>query len=95
MIKVGLIVKDKIVEKFKDIILPPGAESEERFANKCYNCNLCVENCPNKIIVKADDKFPTVHLDYSKGCCDKDCSKCGQVCPTSAIKRFRNYGKRI
>lgn len=88
MIKVGLVVKDKIVEKFKDIILPPGAESEEKFANKCYNCNLCVENCPNKIIAKADDKFPTVHLDYSKGCCDKNCNKCGQVCPTGAIKRL-------
>ena len=88
MIKVGLVVKDKIVEKFKDIILPPGAGSEERFANTCYNCNLCVENCPNKIIAKADDKFPTVHLDYTNGCCDKDCNKCGQVCPTGAIKRL-------
>lgn len=88
MIKAGAVVKDKIVEKFKDIILPPGAESEERFANKCYNCNLCVANCPNKIIVKADEKFPTVHLDYTKGCCDKNCNKCGQVCPTGAIKRL-------
>lgn len=88
MIKAGLVVKDKIVEKFKDIILPPGAESEERFANKCYNCNLCVENCPNKIIAKANDKFPTVHLDYTKSCCDKNCNKCGQVCPTGAIKRL-------
>lgn len=88
MIKVGLVVKEKITEKFKDIILPPGAESEERMVNKCYNCNLCVENCPNKIIVKADDKFPTVHLDYTKGCCDKNCNKCSQVCPTGAIKRL-------
>lgn len=89
MIKAGLVIKDKIVEKFKDIILPPGAESEERFANKCYNCNLCVANCPNKIIVKADKDFPAVHLDYSKGCCDKNCNKCGEVCPTGAIKRLK------
>ena len=88
MIKAGLVVKDKIVEKFKDIILPPGAESEERLASKCYNCNLCVENCPNKIIAKADETFPTVHIDYTKGCCSKDCNKCGQVCPTGAIKRL-------
>ncbi len=88
MIKAGLVIKDKIVEKFKDVILPPGAESEERLANKCYNCNLCVANCPSKIIVKADDEFPVVHLDYTKGCCDKNCNKCGQVCPTGAIKRL-------
>lgn len=88
MIKAGLVIKDKIVEKFKDIILPPGAESEERLANKCYNCNLCVANCPNKIIEKADKDFPVVHLNYDKGCCDKNCNKCGQVCPTGAIKRL-------
>ncbi len=88
MIKAGLAVKDKIIEKFKDIILPPGAESEERLANKCYNCNLCVANCPNKIIEKADKDFPVVHLNYDKGCCDKNCNKCGQVCPTGAIKRL-------
>ena len=88
MVKAGMVVKDKIVEKFKDIILPPGAESEERLANKCFNCNLCVENCPNKVIVKANKDFPTVHLDYTKGCCDKNCNKCGQVCPTGAIKRL-------
>ena len=88
MIKAGLVIKDKIIEKFKDIILPPGAESEERLANKCYNCNLCVANCPNKIIEKADKDFPVVHLNYDKGCCDKNCNKCGQVCPTGAIKRL-------
>lgn len=89
MVKTGLVLKDKIVEKLKDIILPPGAVSKERFANKCYNCNLCVENCPNKIIVKADENFPVVHIDYEKGFCKFDCTKCGEVCPTGAIKRLK------
>lgn len=89
MVKTGLVLKDKIVEKLKDIILPPGAVSKERFANKCYNCNLCVENCPNKILVKADENFPVVHIDYEKGFCKFDCTKCGEVCPTGAIKRLK------
>lgn len=88
MVKTGLVLKDKVVQKFKDIILPPGAQDEQRFANTCYNCNLCVENCPNKIIVKANKDFPVVHLDYTKGYCDKNCNKCSQVCPTGAIKRL-------
>lgn len=94
MIKAGLVIKDKIIEKFKDILLPPGAISEERLANKCYNCNLCVENCPHKIIVKANKDFPTVHLDYSKGFCKFDCAKCGEVCPTGAIKRLKLEDKQ-
>ena len=88
MIKTGIIIKDKIVEKYRDIILPPGAESEERLINTCYNCNLCVENCPSKIIVKANNDFPTIHIDYRNGSCDKNCNKCSQVCPTGAIKRL-------
>ena len=66
---------------------PPGAQSDERFINTCYNCNLCVQNCPNKIITKADDDFGAVHIDYSKGYCEKNCNKCSQVCPYGAIKR--------
>lgn len=48
MVKTGLVLKDKLVEKVKDIV------NKDRFANKCFNCNLCVQNCPNKILVKAN-----------------------------------------
>ena len=89
MVKAGMVLKDKIVEKVKDIILPAGAGSKERFLNKCFNCNLCVTNCPNKILVKADETFEAVHIDYSKGFCKFDCAKCGEVCPTGAIKRLK------
>ena len=88
MIKAGIELKDKIAEKIKDVILPPGAESKERFINKCLNCNLCVEHCPNKIIKKADKDFGAVHLDYSDSHCKFDCAKCGEVCPSGAIKRL-------
>lgn len=87
MVKAGIEIKDKIAAKLKDVILPPGAVNKERFFNKCLNCNLCVENCPNKIIKKADDEFGVVHIDYSNGFCNFDCKKCGDVCPSGAIKR--------
>lgn len=88
MIKAGIEFKDKIVEKVKDVILPAGAVNKERFLNKCLNCNLCVENCPNKIIQKADAEYGAIHIDYSKGPCKFDCHKCSEVCPSGAIKRI-------
>ena len=88
MIKVGIELKDKVVEKIKDVILPPGAGDKERFLNKCLNCNLCVSNCPNKIIKKADKDYGAVHLDYSKAQCKFDCNECSKVCPSGAIKRI-------
>ena len=88
MIKAGIEIKDKIVEKLKDVILPPGAVNKETFFNKCLNCNLCVENCPQKILVKANDEYGAVHIDYSKGVCDYNCHKCSEVCPSGAIKKL-------
>ena len=88
MIKAGIELKDRIAEKIKEVILPPGAVNRERFLNKCLNCNLCVEHCPNKIIKKADADYGAVHLDYSKAECKFDCHECSKVCPSGAIKRI-------
>lgn len=89
-IKAGIELSDKIAKKIKDIILPPGADNTNRMANKCLNCNLCIENCPNKILKKADDKLGVVHIDYSKGeeYCKYDCNECSKVCPSGAIKKL-------
>ncbi len=79
----------KTAKKVKDIILPAGAGNIERFQNKCLNCNLCVNNCPEKIIAKANDNCPTIHIDYSRGSkyCKFDCKKCQEVCPSGAIQK--------
>lgn len=87
-LKASIEFKNKIAEKISEIILPPGAVSSERFLNKCLNCNLCVEHCPQKIIKKADNKFGAVYLDYSNNSCKYDCNECSKVCPSGAIKRI-------
>ena len=94
MTKAGLELKEKITEKIKDVILPPGAENKEKFLNKCLNCNLCIENCPNKIIKKADNEYPAVHIDYSKSFCKFDCNECSKICPSGAIKRINKKEKQ-
>ncbi len=85
----GIKLTKDFVKKVKDVIFPAGAKSSESMMNKCLNCNLCIKNCPSGIIVKADNKFKTVHIDYSQGAgfCKFDCNKCALVCPSGAIKR--------
>ncbi len=88
--KSGIEIVNRTAKKFKNIILPPGAVNIERMQNKCLNCNLCVNLCPNKIIKKADENFPAVHIDYTKGkkYCKYDCKECSKVCPSGAIRKI-------
>lgn len=78
----------KTAAKIKSVILPAGAENPQDFANRCLNCNLCVQNCPMKIIKPATKEVPFVHLDYAGRYCDFKCHKCSEICPSGAIKRI-------
>lgn len=86
----GVNFTKNIAKKVKDIILPAGAINANRMANKCLNCNLCVTNCPNKILSKADENFSAVHINYENGkhYCEYNCHKCSEVCPSGAIKKI-------
>ena len=75
-------------------ILPPGALNIDRFADKCTACQLCVANCPKKIIVPAPGGDGPVALDLSRGACDYDCSRCSQLCPTGALRPLTLERKR-
>lgn len=87
-VKSGISISKTSLGKLKKILLPAGAENAGRFADKCLNCNLCVANCPMKIIKKANADYPAIHLDYQNSFCDYDCHKCSEVCPSGAIKRI-------
>ena len=86
--KGGIELSKSIAKKIKKAILPAGAGNPEDFANRCLNCNLCVQNCPMKILKKANEDYPVVHIDYSDSFCDYNCHKCSEVCPSGAIKRL-------
>lgn len=87
-LKNGIDLSKNITAKIKNVILPAGAGNAEDFANRCLNCNLCVQNCPMKIIKKANADYPVVHLDYSDSFCDYNCNKCSLICPSGALKRL-------
>lgn len=86
--KNGMNLGKAVVQKMKQVILPAGSDNPEAFANRCLNCNLCVQNCPMKILKKANGDYPAVHIDYRDSFCDYDCHKCSEVCPSGAIKRL-------
>lgn len=86
--KGGLEISKYISAKIKKIIVPAGAKSAEEFVNHCLNCNLCVQNCPMKIIKKANSDYPAVHIEYGDSFCDYNCHKCSQVCPSGAIRKL-------
>lgn len=63
------------------------ALDESTRVDKFIDCKLCTKNCPNKILVKANEEIPAVHVDYEKGkkLYKFDCAKYGEICPTGAI----------
>lgn len=87
-VKGGVELAKNAAAKIKKAILPAGAGNGGDFANRCLNCNLCVQSCPMKIIKKAGGDYGTVYLDYTDGFCDYDCHRCSEVCPSGAIKRL-------
>ena len=86
--KGGLEISKHIAVKIKSVIVPAGAGSAKEFANHCLNCNLCVQNCPMKILKKANNYYPAVHIKYGDKFCDYNCHKCSQVCPSGAISKL-------
>lgn len=88
-LKGGMEWSKAYAKKIKQVILPAGSGTPADFANRCLNCNLCVKNCPMKIIKPADNLIQTVHLDYGKkGYCSYNCHNCSAVCPSGAIEKL-------
>jgi ferredoxin len=75
-----------------DHILPPGSGDIERYLSLCVGCQACAAACPVGI-VKAKNS-PRPELDYSGDFCQYNCTECGRVCPTGAIRRLETEEKR-
>ncbi|APG27050.1 hypothetical protein A7E78_03900 [Syntrophotalea acetylenivorans] len=75
------------------LIRPPGALSEDQFLGRCVRCGECMQVCignalhPTLIEAGAEGLF-TPKLIPRIGYCEYNCTLCGQVCPTGAIKKL-------
>ena len=72
-------------------VLPPGSGKRSDFYLKCVGCQLCVVNCPEKILKPSTSlaNFGQVELDFRHGYCRLACTKCGNVCPSGAIAKLQ------
>ena len=70
---------------------PPGAGSIEEFNTKCTGCQLCVANCPGKVLAPAVLEYGLAgvgqpRMSTRKGFCDPNCNNCCTICPAGALK---------
>lgn len=72
-------------------ILPPGAVSRAAFRRQCVGCQLCVANCPERVLkpsLRLSD-FGQPEMDFRHGYCRTACVKCSEVCPAGALQRLQ------
>ena len=59
---------------------------------------MCVAKCPTKVLKAATLEYGLTGtmmpvMDFSRGYCEKECTLCGEVCPTGAIRRLTKEEK--
>jgi ferredoxin len=80
-------------------VAPPGTGSSARFNATCTACYLCVSACPTQVIQPALLAYGArgllqPSLDFGAGFCTHACVRCGEVCPTGAIRRLDTEAKK-
>ncbi|MHB8809697.1 MAG: 4Fe-4S binding protein [Desulfobulbaceae bacterium] len=80
------------------LIRPPGALAENEFLGRCVRCGECMKVCignalhPTFLEAGLEGMFsPT--LIARLGYCEFNCTLCGQVCPTGAIRELSQPDK--
>lgn len=81
-------IEEKKVPERETPITPPGSQSAWRMAHSCTACQLCVSACPNDVLRPSTDLSTLMQptLSFERGYCRPECTRCGEVCPTGAIK---------
>ena len=78
----------KTAPERKTPIKPFGALSLKNFHAHCTGCQLCVSQCPEKVL-RPSTKLNSLmqpEMSFNDGYCRMACTRCGEVCPTGAIK---------
>ena len=79
-------------------VRPPGAAEEDRFLDLCVRCGLCMKACPTNALQPALWEAGWGGLFSPRlvpriGYCEYNCTLCGQVCPSGALRRLTEEEK--
>ena len=90
-------IEDKQVPERKTPITPPGSLSARNLRQHCTACQLCIANCPNHVLRPSQslDRFMQPEMQYDKGYCRPECTKCSKLCPTGAIRPITKEDKPL
>ena len=82
------VITEKQAPKRETPLTPPGSISAKHMQQYCTACQLCVSACPNHVLRPSTDlmHFMQPTMSFETGYCRPECTRCSQVCPTSAIK---------
>jgi polyferredoxin len=81
------------------LVRPPGSAREDEFLSRCVRCGECMKVCitgglqPTLLEAGVEGIWTPV-LVSKIGYCEYNCTLCGQVCPTSAIRPLSAEEKR-
>lgn len=86
-------------ELHRRLIRPPGAINENDFTDRCIRCGSCISVCLTgglqpALLEGGIEGLFTPRLVPEIGECDEFCNKCGQACPTQAIRYLPLEEKR-
>jgi len=79
---------DKQVPLRKTPLKPFGAKSLKNCSTRCTACQLCVSQCPEKVL-RPSTKLESLmqpEMNYRDGYCRMACTRCSEVCPAGAIQ---------
>ena len=98
---VPLVLPVRLLARSADplLIRPPGALAEGAFLGRCVRCGecmkVCIGNALQPIWLEAGlEGIFTPRLIGRIGYCEYNCTLCGQVCPTGAIRRLTRDEKQ-
>ncbi|MBR1543677.1 MAG: 4Fe-4S dicluster domain-containing protein [Muribaculaceae bacterium] len=71
-------------------LTPPGSLGAHNMATHCTACQLCVAQCPNGVLRPSKDLKTLMQptMNYDRGFCRPECTRCSEVCPTGAIREI-------